>query len=73
MLISIKILIIKYNLLLILIIYFLKYKMNALDSLVDEKFREVVWNTKIPVKIDMALEDINDVEKPPSLYVNKFS
>jgi hypothetical protein len=48
--------------------------MNALGGLFsDEKFREVVWNTKIPVKIDMALEDINDVEKPPSLYVNNFS
>jgi hypothetical protein len=41
-----------------------------MNSLVDEKFRELVWNTKIPIKIDMAIEDINDVEKPPSLYVN---
>ena len=35
----------------------------------DEKFREVVWSSTIPVKIDMAGEDVNDVEKPPSLYV----
>ncbi len=41
-----------------------------MNSLVDEKFRELVWNSKIPIKIDMAIEDINDVEKPPSLYVN---
>ena len=44
-----------------------------MNSLKDEKFREVVWHTKIPVKIDMAIEDINDVEKPPSLYVILFA
>lgn len=40
-----------------------------MNTMIDEKFREVVWNSKVPVKIDMALEDISDVEKPPSLYV----
>lgn len=40
-----------------------------MKNFIDEKFREVVWNSKIPVKIDMALEDINDVEKPASLFV----
>jgi hypothetical protein len=42
-----------------------------MNTFIDDKFRETVWNSKIPVKIDMALEDINDVEKPPSLYVIK--
>jgi hypothetical protein len=40
-----------------------------MNSYIDQKFREVVWNSTIPVKIDMAIEDVNDVEKPPSLYV----
>jgi len=40
-----------------------------MNNFIDESFKEVVWNNKIPVKIDMAIEDINDVEKPPSLYV----
>ena len=40
-----------------------------MNNFIDENFREVVWKCKIPVKIDMAIEDINDVEKPPSLYV----
>ncbi len=41
-----------------------------MHSFIDENFREVVWENKIPVKIDMAIEDINDIEKPHSLYVN---
>jgi hypothetical protein len=40
-----------------------------MNTYTDQKFREVVWNSTIPVKIDMAIEDVNDVERPPSLYV----
>jgi hypothetical protein len=40
-----------------------------MNNFVEEQFREAVWDSKIPVKIDMALEDINDVEKPGTLYV----
>jgi|LauGreDrversion4_2_1035121.scaffolds.fasta_scaffold1038305_1 hypothetical protein len=40
-----------------------------MNSLIDEKLREAVWQTKIPIKIDMAIEDINDIEKPSSLFV----
>ncbi len=43
-----------------------------MQNFIDERFREVVWNSKIAVKIDMALEDVNDVEKPPSLFVNNY-
>lgn len=41
-------------------------------NFIDEKFREAVWVSKIPIKLDMALEDINDTEKPPSLYVSSI-
>ncbi len=41
-----------------------------MNSLIDEKLREAIWQTKIPIKIDMAIEDINDIEKPSSLFVN---
>jgi hypothetical protein len=37
----------------------------------DEEIRNAMWNSKIPIKIDMAIEDVNDVELPNSLYVNK--
>ena len=40
-----------------------------MENIIDETLRETVWNSSIPIKIDMAIEDINDVEKPPSLYV----
>lgn len=40
-----------------------------MNTLVDDKLREAVWQTKIPIKIDMAIEDINDIEKPSSLFV----
>jgi hypothetical protein len=46
--------------------------MNSNTYYIEDNFRDVIWNTKVPVKIDMALEDINDVEKPPSLYVIKM-
>jgi hypothetical protein len=46
--------------------------MNSNFNYIEENFRDVIWNTKVPVKIDMAIEDINDVEKPPSLYVLKI-
>ena len=41
-----------------------------MNSLIDEKLREAVWQTRIPIKIEMAIEDINDTEKPSSLFVN---
>ena len=40
-----------------------------MNEYIDYEFKEAVWNSKIPVKIDIALEDINDIETPPSLYV----
>ncbi len=40
-----------------------------MNNFIDEKIRESVWESKIAIKIDMAIEDINDVERPPSLYV----
>jgi len=43
-----------------------------MNNFVDEKLRETLWNSKVPVKIDMAIEDVNDVERPPSLYVIIF-
>lgn len=42
---------------------------NKMNEQIEIKFRELIWESKIPVKIDMALEDINDVERPSSLYV----
>jgi len=45
-----------------------------MNALIDEKVRAAVWQTKIPIKIDMAIEDINDTEKPSSLFVlNTFN
>lgn len=41
-----------------------------MENFIDTQFREAMWKNKIPVKIDMAIEDINDVEKPPSFYVS---
>ena len=35
----------------------------------DDKLIECVWNAKIPIKVDMAIGDIADIEKPPSLFV----
>ncbi len=40
-----------------------------MENYTETKYREAMWKNKIPVKIDMAIEDINDVEKPPSFYV----
>lgn len=40
-----------------------------MNSLIDQNLREAVWQTKVPIKIDMAIEDINDIEKPSSLFV----
>ena len=46
-----------------------------MESFIEENIRDCMWSGKIPIKIDMATEDINDVEIPNSLYVistNKF-
>lgn len=40
-----------------------------MKTFVDVNFRETVWHSKIPVKVDIAIEDIIDVEKPNPLYV----
>jgi len=40
-----------------------------MENFIDESIRDCMWNGKIPIKIDMATEDINDVEIPNSLYV----
>ena len=40
-----------------------------MNLIIDDKLREAIWQSKIPVKIDMAIEDINDTEKPSSLFV----
>jgi hypothetical protein len=42
-----------------------------MNSFIEDKFQEEMWNSKIPVKIEMAFEDILDVEKPNCLYVCK--
>ena len=41
-----------------------------MENFIDEEIRNAMWNSKIPIKIDMAIEDVNDVELPNSLYVN---
>ena len=41
---------------------------KSLD-LLDEDIRDAVWNSLIPVKIDMAREDINNHNIPSSIYV----
>jgi hypothetical protein len=38
-------------------------------NLIDEKIREAVWNSKIPIKIDISYSDISDIQRPPSQYV----
>ena len=43
-----------------------------MSILVDDKLRQSIWLTKIPIKIDMAIVDINDTEKPSSLFVFKI-
>lgn len=40
-----------------------------METFSDDNIRDCMWNGKIPIKIDMAIEDINDVEIPNSLYV----
>ena len=40
-----------------------------MENFIDEEIRHSMWNSKIPIKIDMAIEDVNDVELPNSLYV----
>lgn len=40
-----------------------------MNEFLDYDFKDVVWNSKIPIKIDIALEDLNDIEIPASLYV----
>lgn len=40
-----------------------------MNTLIDDNLRQAIWLTKIPIKIDMAIEDINDTEKPSSLFV----
>ena len=43
-----------------------------METFLDQNIRELMWNSKIPIKIDMAIEDINDVEIPNSLFVKIF-
>jgi len=38
-------------------------------ELVDEEIRDAVWNCMIPIKVDMAREDINNIEIPSCIYV----
>jgi len=38
-------------------------------ELLDEDIRDAVWNSLIPIKIDMAREDINNLDIPASIYV----
>jgi len=42
-----------------------------MNQFIDEEIRDAMWISKIPIKIDMAIEDVNDVELPNSLYVIK--
>ena len=39
------------------------------NNYIDEQFREELWLSKLPIKIDMAYDDVNGVEIPTSLYV----
>ncbi len=41
---------------------------GSIDYAVEE-IRDAVWNSLIPVKIDMAREDINTLDTPSSIYV----
>jgi len=40
-----------------------------MENFIEENIHDCMWNGKIPIKIDMAFEDVNDVEIPNSLYV----
>ena len=32
-----------------------------MNQFIDEEIRDAMWISKIPIKIDMAIEDVNDV------------